>query len=100
MIKYRLAPLAKADLDGIWLYVARNAGLETADRVIDSIADRFKMLAQMPRLGRLRPDLGPAVRVFPAASYLIYYRERDRGGTLIARVFHAKRDQYRAWEES
>lgn len=39
---HRLAPEAEADLDNIWYYIASESGsLEIADKLIDSIADRF-----------------------------------------------------------
>jgi hypothetical protein len=41
---HRLSPEAEADLDDIWFYVARESGsLEIADRLIDSITQRFVM---------------------------------------------------------
>jgi hypothetical protein len=39
---HRLAPEAEAELDDIWYYIATESGsIEIADRVIDSITDRF-----------------------------------------------------------
>lgn len=53
---HRVAPQAELDLDDIWLRVAKeSASLETADRVIDSITDRFSLLAGHPYIGRSRP---------------------------------------------
>jgi hypothetical protein len=40
---YRLLPEAASELDGIWLYVAREGGnLEIADRLIETIVGRFQ----------------------------------------------------------
>jgi len=37
-----VAPQAEADLDDIWLYVARESGsMDVATRIVDSITDRF-----------------------------------------------------------
>jgi plasmid stabilization system protein ParE len=53
---HRVAPRAENDLDDIWLYVARETGsLDTATRLVDSISDRFCLLANFPR-GRTRPQ--------------------------------------------
>ena len=41
MRRYRLSRPAKADLDRIWLRIARDADIEEADRFIDSITARF-----------------------------------------------------------
>ena len=39
---HRLAPEAEAELDDIWYYVAKESGsIEIANRLIDSITDRF-----------------------------------------------------------
>ena len=61
---HRAAPRAEADLDDIWLYVARESGsIEIANRLIDTITDRFYALAQFPYLGRSREeDFGPGYR--------------------------------------
>ena len=52
-----LAPQAVEDLDGIWPYVATESGnVETANRLIDSITDRFFLLAHSPYMGRVRDE--------------------------------------------
>ena len=95
---YRLSSLAEQDLDEIWLYVAEDASPATADRLIDDIIDRFSLLAEQPRMGRLRPEFGEGVRSFPVENHVIYYRHENE--VLIARVLHGKRDQAAAWTES
>jgi len=53
---HRVAPQAVADLDGIWYYLAKESGsIEIANQLIDSIAERFFLLARHPYLGRLSP---------------------------------------------
>jgi toxin ParE1/3/4 len=94
---YRLSALAEQDLDEIWSYVAEDAAPATADRLIDAIIDRFELLAEQPRMGRLRPEFGEGVRSFTVENYVIYYRhERD---VVVARVLHGRRDQIAAWSE-
>ena len=52
---FRLAPQARADLDEIWDHVFSESGSEAiADRLLDSIADRFDVLADWPKAGRQR----------------------------------------------
>jgi toxin ParE1/3/4 len=60
---YRLSALGEQDLDEIWSYVAEDASSATADRLIDAIIDRFELLANQPRMGRLRPEFGERCRV-------------------------------------
>jgi toxin ParE1/3/4 len=99
MTRYRLSCLAKADLDRIWLWIATSASMEAADRFIDTIAERFPMLANTPEAGRASDEIEPGLRVFPVENYLIYYRKAARGRILISRIIHGMRDQPKAWGE-
>ena len=56
---YVLTPLAEADLDGIWDYVAERFGFDVADRVLDSLHDAFRLLAENPGMGHIREDIAP-----------------------------------------
>jgi toxin ParE1/3/4 len=87
------SPQADSDLDSVWQYVASETGnLEIADRLIDSITERFLLLATYPNIGRRRDDdLRPGLRSFPVGQYIIIYRLRD-GNVLILRVLRASRD--------
>jgi plasmid stabilization system protein ParE len=42
---HRLAPEAETDLDEVWLHIASNSSVETADRFVDSLTDRFFLTA-------------------------------------------------------
>jgi toxin ParE1/3/4 len=97
MKRYRLSRLAKDDLDRIWNYVGVQAGMETADRLIDSITGRFPILAGEPEAGVSRHEVEPGLRSFPVGSDVIYYRRADSGGIQISRVIHGKRDQRLAY---
>ena len=92
MSRYRLSLAAQADLDEIWLYIATQASMETADTLIDSITNRFPVIASMPRIGRSAEIDVKDVRVLPVESYLVYYRSTPKG-VQILRVIHGMRDQ-------
>jgi toxin ParE1/3/4 len=94
---YRLSALAERDLEEIWSYVAEDASPDTADRLIDAIIGRFELLAEQPRMGRLRPEFGEGVRSFSVENYVVYYRHE--GDVVLARVLHGRRDQTAAWSE-
>jgi toxin ParE1/3/4 len=96
-MSYRLSALAEQDLEEIWSYVAEDASPATADRLIDAIIDRFELLSEQPRMGRLRPEFGDGVRSFTVENHVIYYRHE--GDVLIARVLHGRCDQAAAWSE-
>jgi toxin ParE1/3/4 len=90
---HRVAPQAEADLDNIWYYVAKESGsIEIADRLIDSITERFYLLASHPHIGRHRDeDLRPGLRSFPVGEYVIIYRVEE-ADVLILHVFRGSRD--------
>jgi toxin ParE1/3/4 len=64
----------------------QSGSMEIADRFIDSITDRFFLLARHPNIGRPRDrDLRPSLRSFPVGNYVIIYRLDDED-VLILRV--------------
>jgi toxin ParE1/3/4 len=77
----------------IFDYVATKSGsMEVADRLIDSITDRFFLLASHPNVGRARDeDLRPGLRTFPVGNYVIIYRI-DEEDVLILRVLRGSRN--------
>jgi toxin ParE1/3/4 len=90
---HRLAPEVEAELDGICYYTAKESGnIEVADRLIDSITDRFFLLAGHPHVGRRRDqDLRPGLRSFPVGEYVIIYRIEGED-VMILHVTHGRRD--------
>jgi toxin ParE1/3/4 len=90
---HRISSAAEADLDDIWLYVAReSSSLEIANHLIDSIANRFPLLAKYPYLGRSRDqDFGFEARNLIIGEYVIVYCI-EGADILILRVVHGKRD--------
>ena len=88
-----VAPQAEADLDDIWLYVARESGsMDVATRIVDSITDRFCFLANFPHAGRSRDrDFGAGTRSFPVGEYVIIYCV-EGPDVFILRVVHGRRD--------
>jgi toxin ParE1/3/4 len=85
---HRLAPEAEADVDDLRYYVATNASIDTADRLVESITMRFFLLGTHPRAGRRREDLRPGLRSFAVGEYVIVYRI-DGDDVRILRVIEA-----------
>jgi toxin ParE1/3/4 len=90
---HRVSARAEADLDDIWSYVAKESGsIETANRLIDTITDRFSMVASFPYIGRAREeDFGPGCRIVTVGEYVIIYCV-DNEDAVILRVVHGRRD--------
>ncbi len=89
---YRLAPQAEADLEDLAFYVFLESGsLEVADLLIESITQRFDLLAAHPHAGRPRDNLRPGIRSFPVRGHLVFYRIDD-SDVVIVRVVSGGRD--------
>ena len=87
---YRLAKRARADVLDIWRHIATDNEI-AADRFIDLVIRRFRLLGENPYAGRLREDLRPGYRSFAVGEYLILYRVGDPGAQIL-HVVHGRRD--------
>ena len=83
-------PLAEADLDDIWLYIAQD-NPDAADRLLDRIDEQCRTLAQFPKMGKSRDELTPDLRSFPVGKYLVFYLAIDEGIEVV-RVLSGMRD--------
>ncbi len=98
MKRYRVARGAERDLDEIFIYWARRVSIETAERIITSITERFWLIGQHPNAGKAADDIAADTRCFPAGKYLIYYRKRTYGIDIL-HIFHGARDQKASFKE-
>jgi toxin ParE1/3/4 len=95
-MRYRVSTDAEQDLTEIFLYWAKRAGLNVADRLIDSITERFWLLGEHPDAGVSSDDVAAGVKCFPAGKHLIYYRKTRRGIDIL-HIFHGARDHAQAF---
>jgi toxin ParE1/3/4 len=98
-MQFHVTKMAERELDQIFLYWAQRAGVDIADKLIDSIEGRFALLGDYPFVGRKCDELAPGVFRFLAGDYLIYYRKK-RSMIQIIHVIHAARDQARAFKNT
>ena len=98
-MRYRISDDAERDLDEIFLYWAERTSLTIADRVIDEIVERFRLLGEFPEAARSSDDVATGVKCFPAGQYLIYYR-KARKYTDILHIFRGAREQAQAFKKS
>ena len=82
-------PQAKLDAAEIWYYIAQD-NEAAADKLIDQIEDRLKMLAQFPEAGEAVPYIRPDVRRSTVDNYVIYFTPHDDGITVV-RILHGAR---------
>ena len=83
-------PLAEADIFEIWDFIADDS-IEAADRWVDQLDEKFKLLATQAMLGRARDELESGVRSFPFGRHVIFYMPGDSGIDIV-RVMHSARD--------
>jgi toxin ParE1/3/4 len=86
--KVVVSPQADADVDEIWLHVARK-NLKAANALTDRFTQTSQLLADTPLTGRARPELREGLRSFPVGSYTIYYIP-IAAGVLIVRIMHGR----------
>lgn len=89
-MKLRIRPEARQDLRDIGDYIAQD-DRQAARRFVRTLRERCAFLAENPRVGRERPDLGEGLRSFPVGNYVIFYRLLD-GVVEIVNVIHGSRD--------
>lgn len=88
----RLSPRAKAQLDSLFLYIARNASSAVATRFVDAVLVKVEGLADFPNRGTPRDDLRPGMRTIPfrrrlTIAYAVFPEE-----VLITGIFYAGQD--------
>jgi toxin ParE1/3/4 len=90
MPRVRITPLAERDLEDIWFFIAQDDPA-AADRLLDLLEEKYKVLADNPHMGPARPDIAKELRYHPVGSYLLLYRIIS-GGIELVRVVHGARD--------
>lgn len=90
--RYRLSPLAEADLEEIWLYSFNSWSIEQADRYIADIVIAFEDLAEGGRTGSA-VDVRAGYLKCPVGSHFIFYRRSSGDGSIVVvRVLHQGMD--------
>ncbi len=90
MTRIRFARLAREDLLDIWCNIAAR-DLSAADRAYDRIEASCTVLADHPRIGPARPDIGAGARVLVIAPWLVLYRVVGEG-VQVVRIVDGVRD--------
>lgn len=90
-MKLVFRPQAQEDLLTIYEYIAEDSPANET-RFIDRLESVCALLAEQPRMGKVRLELQPAgIHSFPADDYLIFYWVQ--GDTLeVINIIHASRD--------
>jgi toxin ParE1/3/4 len=90
MAKLIISPTARQDLSDIFDYITRDKPIAAA-KWVDTVEQKFKLIAATPDFGEGRPEYGSEVRSCVVGRYVVFYRPID-GGIEIARVIAGERD--------
>lgn len=81
---------ATRDLDEIWRHIALDSEA-AADRVLDNIEQRCRLLTTQPNMGESCTQYGKGIRRTTVGSYLVLYRPQPQQISIV-RVLHGSRD--------
>lgn len=90
MSAYWLHPEAMADIEEIRAHIAEDSS-DAANRIVNAIFNRIRMLADFPHLGSYRDDLSSVFRFAVVDQYLIGYSPHTTPLQVLA-VFHGRRN--------
>jgi toxin ParE1/3/4 len=83
---------AERDLDEIWIYLAETSGsYEVTARWVSHLTDSALRLGPNPRIGKIRRDIGEAIRSVTVKNYVIFYRPNEFN-IQVLRILHGKRN--------
>ncbi|NWE43227.1 type II toxin-antitoxin system RelE/ParE family toxin [Pseudomonas yamanorum] len=91
MAEYRLTPAAERDLEGIWVYTARQWDVDQANRYIDILTTTFSDLAQHPKTAPACDHIRLGYRRRSIEQHMIYFRITTYGVSII-RILHDRMD--------
>lgn len=81
---------AKQDLEGIFLHIASDDTV-AAENTVRSIMSACDLIADMPGMGRMRPEFSAVMQSFPCGNYVVFYKKHD-DTIVVFRIIHASRD--------
>lgn len=90
MGRIQRTPRADQDLEELWFFIAQDDPA-AADRWIDTLEEKIRLLADNPLMGPARPDIARELRYHPVGNHLLLYRV-IQGSIEIVRVVHGARD--------
>ena len=73
MSGFRVTTRALRDLDAIADYTLEKWGERQAEKYISELEQRFRCLAQHPKAGRTRDEVGVGYRSYPHGAHVIFY---------------------------
>lgn len=88
---FRLTPRAYEDMKSIARYTLQQWGNEQRKKYLKAIEERFHWLADNPKAGRNRYEIGEHYLSFPQGRHVIFYVMSENGIDIIG-VVHQQMD--------
>ena len=98
MAQILFTPLATEDLREIWVYLAENAGSESANKFLLAVKKKCETVSAFPEMGRVRHEYLVNLRSFPFGNYIIFYLPLENG-IAVLRIVHSSRDIQQVFDE-
>ena len=98
MPRYDFTRQALDDLREIARYTKETWGRKQARLYREELELGIRKLALATGVGRVRADVAPAVRSFPIARHVAFYREGE-DGIAVLRLLHPSMDVSRAFRD-
>lgn len=85
------SPEAISDLEAIWDYYARAAGIVTAEKLVREIAALVETIEQHPMIGRARDEVREGLRSMASSPHVVFYRVAHETPEIV-RVLDGRQD--------
>lgn len=86
---YHLTPDAQSDLVEIRRYTVKQWGATQSQKYLSELRTTIRLLAEMPSLGKAKPEVGLNVLSYPHVSHVIYYLVHEQQLVVFA-VLHKR----------
>jgi toxin ParE1/3/4 len=84
---------AERDLDLLFDWIARDSGVDRAEAILRRIDQTLDLIADTPRIGRVRHDLDGEPRTFAIWPWVVIYEPFSTGKRIVVwRVIDGRRD--------
>ena len=91
MLKLRLRPKAKNDLDRIWAFTSEYWGHTQATKYLEKIRHAFDLIASNPHIGQPREKILVGLQVFTVEKHMLCYLVDDHQIDVV-RILHRRMD--------
>ncbi len=91
MSNFFLSLDADEDLQDIYIYTEEKWGAKQAEQYLLDLYEAFELIANNPKMGRLRQELGQGIRSLPHLSHVVLFMQW-KNEMAIVRVLHSSRD--------